>query len=57
MKKTTIFYVAVLLASSALQAQAEQVPAVRLPNGQLTCPSGFRGPIQPAPGGAWVCVR
>lgn len=59
MKKTTIFCLTVLLAAFAARAQSppSQVPAIVGPNGGLTCPSGYRGPIQPVPGGAWVCVR
>jgi hypothetical protein len=59
MKKTAIVCLTVLLAGSAVQAQSQpsQVPAIVGPNGTLYCPSGYHGPIQPVPGGAWVCVR
>jgi hypothetical protein len=57
MKSITIFCSAILLAVSAAQAQPRPAPilATRLPNGTYSCPAGTRGPIQPNPGGAWVC--
>ena len=59
MKNIALLCLTVLLASITTQAQSQsvQIPAPKAPNGTYYCPSGFKGPIQSTPGGAWICIR